>query len=209
MQMTGEYRIQAPRETVWQALNDPEVLKQCIPGCTEIEKTSDTEFSAKVTAKVGPVKAKFAGNVTLSDMDPPSGYTITGEGKGGPAGFARGGAKVRLLEDSRATLLTYDVDAQVGGKLAQIGSRLIDGTAKKMADDFFARFADLVGGTQTIDIEREPAPVSAASSALAGLPIQPGASSQAAAPAGRRLSLGVWVTGLIVVVLLLLAAYGL
>ncbi len=209
MQMTGEYRIQAPRETVWQALNDPEVLKQCIPGCTEIEKTSDTDFSAKVTAKVGPVKAKFAGNVTLSEVDPPNGYTITGEGKGGPAGFARGGAKVRLSEDAGATLLTYEVDAQVGGKLAQIGSRLIDGTAKKMADDFFARFADLIGGSEAIDAEPEPAPVSATSSAVSGLPIQPEASGQTAEPAGRRLSLGVWVTGLIVIVLLLLAAYGL
>ena len=111
---------------MWQALNDPEVLKQCIPGCDEIEKTSDTEFSAKVTAKVGPVKAKFSGAVTLSDMDPPNGYTISGEGTGGAAGFAKGGAKVALAEYGSDTILTYDVNATVGGKLAQIGSRLID-----------------------------------------------------------------------------------
>src|SRR3546814_4560548 len=145
MQMTGQYRIEAPRETVWQALNDVEVLRQCIPGVEEIEKTSDTSFAAKVRAKVGPVSARFAGNVTLSDLDPPNGYTISGEGKGGAAGFARGGARVRLADDGAATLLSYDVDATVGGKLAQIGSRLIDGTAKKMADDFLARFAATVG----------------------------------------------------------------
>jgi carbon monoxide dehydrogenase subunit G len=141
MDMTGEYRIPAPREAVWKALNDPEVLKQCIPGCDELEKKSDTEYAAKVTAKVGPVKAKFGGNVTMSDLDPPSSYTISGEGSGGAAGFAKGGAKVRLTEDGGATVLSYTVNATVGGKLAQIGSRLIDSTAKKMANDFFGKFA--------------------------------------------------------------------
>lgn len=145
MDMTGEYRIAAPRQKVWEGLNDPETLKQCIPGCDEIIKTSDTEMSAKVTAKVGPVKAKFAGDVTLSDINPPESYTISGEGKGGAAGFAKGGAKVALAEDGPdATVLTYEVNAQVGGKLAQIGARLIDGTAKKMADDFFSKFSTLV-----------------------------------------------------------------
>jgi carbon monoxide dehydrogenase subunit G len=144
MDMTGEYRIAAPRAKVWAALNDAEVLKQAIPGCNEIEKTSDTSFTAKVTAKVGPVKATFGGKVTLSDMDPPNGYTITGEGSGGVAGFAKGGAKVALVDDGAGTLLSYSVDAQVGGKLAQIGSRLIDGTARKMAEDFFSRFAAIV-----------------------------------------------------------------
>ena len=141
MEMTGEYRIPASRDAVWQALNDPDVLKQCIPGCDEIEKSSDTEFSAKVTAKVGPVKAKFSGAVTLSDIDPPNGYTISGEGTGGAAGFAMGGAKVALAEDGSETILTYDVNATVGGKLAQIGSRLIDSTSKKMANEFFGKFA--------------------------------------------------------------------
>ena len=146
MDMTGEYHIPASRETVWKALNDPDVLKQCIPGCEELEKKSDTEFAAKVTAKVGPVKAKFGGAVTMSDLDPPNGYTISGEGTGGAAGFAKGGAKVALTEDGGVTVLSYTVNATVGGKLAQIGSRLIDSTAKKMANDFFAKFAEVVGG---------------------------------------------------------------
>jgi carbon monoxide dehydrogenase subunit G len=146
MDMTGEYRIPAPREAVWKALNDPDVLKECIPGCDEIDKKSDTEFSAKVTAKVGPVKAKFGGDVTLSELDPPNGYTISGQGTGGAAGFAKGGAKVSLAEDGGETVLSYTVNATVGGKLAQIGSRLIDSTAKKMAGQFFSKFAEVVGG---------------------------------------------------------------
>ena len=149
MDMSGSYRITAPREKVWAALNDPEILKQCIPGCEEIEKHSDTELTAKVVAKVGPVKAKFAGKVTLSDIDPPNGYTITGEGSGGAAGCGKGGAAVKLNPDGDdATLLEYTAHAQVGGKLAQIGSRLIDGTARKMADDFFAKFTQVVGQPQ-------------------------------------------------------------
>src|SRR3954451_18481636 len=145
MDMNGEYRISAPRSRVWEALNDPEILKQCIPGCEEIQKQSDTEMTAKVVAKVGPVKAKFAGKVTLRDIDPPNGYTITGEGSGGAAGFGKGGAKVNLVEDGADTVLFYTASAQVGGKLAQIGSRLIDSTARKMADDFFAKFTQVVG----------------------------------------------------------------
>ena len=145
MDMTGEFYIPAPREIVWAALNDPNILKQCIPGCNEIEKHSETELSAKVTAKVGPVKAKFGGKVTLSDVNPPNGYTITGEGAGGAAGFAKGGAKVSLEEDGEGTLLKYTAKATVGGKLAQIGSRLIDSTAKKIANEFFDKFAKVVG----------------------------------------------------------------
>ena len=157
MDMTGEYRIAAPRAKVWAALNDADILRQAIPGCDEIEKTSDTSFSAKVTAKVGPVKASFGGKVTLSDMDPPNGYTISGEGSGGVAGFAKGGAKVALADDGAGTLLSYSVEAQVGGKLAQIGSRLIDGTARKMAEDFFSRFAALVAeGEPAAAIAAEP-----------------------------------------------------
>ena len=146
MDMTGEYRLNASREAVYDALNDPEILKQCIPGCEEIEKTSDTEMTAKVVAKVGPVKAKFGGAVTLSDLNRPESYTISGEGKGGAAGFAKGGAKVRLEPDGAGTLMHYEVHADIGGKLAQLGSRLIDGTAKKMAKDFFETFAGLVDG---------------------------------------------------------------
>jgi len=145
MDMTGEVRLPAPRETVWRALNDPEVLKQSIPGCEEIQKLSETEMTARVSAKVGPVSARFAGKVTLSDLDPPNGYTISGEGQGGVAGFAKGGAQVSLKDDGAGTMLSYKVHAQVGGKLAQIGSRLIDATARKMADEFFTRFATAVG----------------------------------------------------------------
>jgi carbon monoxide dehydrogenase subunit G len=141
MEMQGERRIPASRQRVWDGLNDPEMLKKSIPGCDTIEKISDTEFTAKVTARVGPVKASFSGKVTLSDLDPPNGYLISGEGTGGVAGFARGSAKVALEEDGDETVLRYGVSAQVGGKLAQIGSRLIDGTARKMADEFFTRFA--------------------------------------------------------------------
>ncbi len=145
MEMSGSYRIPVPREKVWAALNDPVVLRKCIPGCEELEKLSDTEMTATVKAKVGPVAATFKGKVTLSDLDPPNGYTITGEGKGGPAGFAKGGADVKLADDDGATLLAYTVKAQVGGKLAQVGARLIDATAKQMADQFFATFAEEVG----------------------------------------------------------------
>jgi hypothetical protein len=148
MEMTGEYRIAAPRERVWAALNDPEVLKACIPGCESLEKTSDNEMTAAVTAKVGPVKAKFTGAVTLLNIRPPEGYTISGEGKGGVAGFAKGGADVELVEDGpSATILKYAAKAQVGGKLAQLGARLIDSTAKKMADDFFGAFAAKVAAS--------------------------------------------------------------
>ncbi|MBT4169037.1 MAG: carbon monoxide dehydrogenase subunit G, partial [Rhodospirillaceae bacterium] len=143
MDLTGEYRIAASRERVWAALNDPEILKAAIPGCNTLDAVGDDSFTATVTAKVGPVKAKFQGQVTLSDMDPPNGYTIQGEGKGGAAGFAKGGAKVTLVEDGDGTLLQYEVNANVGGKLAQIGSRLIDGTAKKLAGEFFTAFAEL------------------------------------------------------------------
>ena len=144
MEMQGERRIPAPRQVVWERLNDPETLKQCIPGCESIDKVSDTEFTAKVKAKVGPVSARFAGKVTLTDLDPPAGYTISGEGTGGVAGFAKGSAKVALEEDGADTIMRYGVQAQVGGKLAQIGSRLVDGTARKLADQFFDRFAAAV-----------------------------------------------------------------
>lgn len=146
MDMTGEYRIPAPRTDVWNALNDPDVLKACIPGCESLEMTSPTEMTAAVTAKIGPVKAKFQGAVTLENLNPPESYTIAGEGKGGVAGFAKGSADVHLAEDGGDTILTYTVKAQVGGKLAQLGSRLIDSTARKMADEFFGNFSQMVAG---------------------------------------------------------------
>jgi len=144
MEMTGRYRIPAPRAKVWAALNDPVVLRESIPGCQSLDKLSETELAATVKAKVGPVSATFKGNVTLSDLDPPNGYTISGEGKGGVAGFAKGGADVHLEDDDGHTLLTYTAKAQVGGKLAQVGARLVDATAKQMADQFFANFVEKV-----------------------------------------------------------------
>jgi carbon monoxide dehydrogenase subunit G len=144
MEMHGELRIPAPRTLVWEKLNDPETLKTCIPGCESVERVSDTEFTAKVVARVGPVKATFAGKVTLTDIVAPAGYTITGEGTGGVAGFAKGSAKVALDEAGDETVLRYGVQAQVGGKLAQIGSRLIDATSRKMADEFFSRFVGVM-----------------------------------------------------------------
>ena len=149
MDMQGERRIPAPRQLVWERLNDPETLKACIPGCETVEKISDTEFTAKVVARVGPVRASFSGKVTLTDLDPPSSYTISGEGTGGVAGFAKGGAKVRLDEEGGETVLRYEVQAQVGGKLAQIGSRLIDATSRKMADDFFNRLVGIMNPPAT------------------------------------------------------------
>ena len=146
MTMNGEAVLPADRNKVWVALNDPEVLKACIPGCQELEKVSDTEFQATVRAAVGPVKATFKGRVQLLDLDPPNGYRIGGEGQGGVAGFAKGGANVRLEDAEGGTRMTYDVEAQIGGKLAQLGQRLINGAAKKLADEFFANFAKAVQG---------------------------------------------------------------
>ena len=172
MEMQGERRIPAPRQVVWEHLNDPETLKQCIPGCESVDKVSDTEFTAKVRAKVGPVSARFSGKVTLSDLDPPSGYTISGEGTGGVAGFAKGGAKVRLDEEGGETVLRYEVRAQVGGKLAQIGSRLIDAAAKKVADEFFSNFTKRMAGADdaTVVMHPEPAHGAAAPAAPAPMP---------------------------------------
>jgi carbon monoxide dehydrogenase subunit G len=144
MKMTGDQRIAASRQRVWEALNDPAILKQCIPGCQSLEQESAERMKATIALKVGPISARFAGAVTLSDLDPPNSYTISGEGQGGTAGFARGGAKVRLAEDAGATLLAYDVDAQVGGRLAQLGGPVIDATAKQLAGTFFKRFGEIV-----------------------------------------------------------------
>lgn len=144
--MQGSVDLPADRETVWTKLNDPDVLKASIPGCQELEKTSETSFAAVVSVKIGPVKATFRGKVSLDDLDPPNGYTINGEGEGGVAGFAKGSAKVSLTPSELGTLLSYDVEAQIGGKLAQLGGRLINGVAKKLADEFFANFAKAVSG---------------------------------------------------------------
>ncbi|MFT5449770.1 MAG: carbon monoxide dehydrogenase subunit G [Gammaproteobacteria bacterium] len=142
MDIKGEFTIPADRERVWVALNDPQVLARCIPGCEELVRTSDTTFDAKMSAKVGPVKARFDTSIELSDINPPCSYTISGQGKGGPAGFGKGAAQVVLEEQDSQTVLRYSADLQVGGKLAQIGSRLVGGTAKKIANDFFSRFVE-------------------------------------------------------------------
>lgn len=144
MTMNGEYQLAATPETVWEKLNDAETLKACIPGCQQLDKLSDTEFSAVATQKIGPVKATFKGKVTLSDIDPPHGYKISGQGEGGVAGFAKGGATVKLAPKDGGTVLSYAVEAQIGGKLAQLGQRLINGAAKKVADTFFQNFAAAV-----------------------------------------------------------------
>ena len=223
MDMTGEYRIPAPREKVWEALNDPEVLKKCIPGCQELNKDSETELSAKVKSKVGPVSATFTGKVTLSDIDPPNGYTISGEGTGGVAGFAKGGATVKLASEGSDTVLSYTATAQVGGKLAQIGSRLIDSTAKKMANEFFGKFAEEVGGASGAaapadNVAPADAPETVAADVATGETVSSATAKEMATEAtvakadeavktGGGLSPAVWVGGLIaavVVVLILL-----
>jgi hypothetical protein len=140
MQMTGEQRIEAGQALVWRALNDPEVLRACIPGCQSLTKTSETGFAATVKAKVGPVSATFNGEVSLTDIEAPHRYVILGSGKGGIAGFASGKALVSLEPDGAATVLVYQVEAKLGGKIAQIGNRLIDGAAKKLAGQFFDNF---------------------------------------------------------------------
>ena len=198
MDLTGDYRIQAPREVVWAALNNPEILKACIPGCEELNKTSDTEFVARVVVKIGPVKAGFGGKVTLSDLDPPNGYTITGEGQGGAAGFAKGGAKVRLesVDGGGTTILHYSVDAQIGGKLAQIGSRLVEGSARKLADEFFAAFAAQAAASAPT-AAAAPAGERAAAQVSQPAPVVPAAT-------GSGLSPVLWIIGLIVIVTIIL-----
>ena len=148
MQMNDSIEIAAPRSVVWEALLSPEVLKKCVPGCQEMSGSAEEGFEATVVQKVGPVKATFKGAVTISDVVEGESLTLTGEGKGGAAGFAKGGANVTLTDAGEGTLLTYEVEAKVGGKLAQLGSRIIDGFAKKMAGQFFTRFQEVVQGPE-------------------------------------------------------------
>ena len=197
MEIKGEYRIAAPREKVFAALNDPAILQACIPGCESLEKTSDTEMKAKVRMRIGPVSAAFSGKVTLSDLDPPNGYRISGEGQGGAAGFAKGGAVVALKEDGGDTILNYNVDAQVGGKIAQVGARLIDGTSKKLADEFFSKFATMVGGPPPAEAVASAAPADA----TAPLPSAPPPSAAAQRGYKHWLIIGVGAAVLILVFL--------
>lgn len=194
MKLTGENRINASPQEVWRALNDPAILKQAIPGCDTLEKLSDTAFKATVTTKIGPVQAKFNGEVELQDLDPPNGYTISGKGSGGVAGNARGSAKVKLEPDGTGTKLSYDVDAQVTGKLAQLGSRLIDSTAKMLAGQFFNKFEQLVSKPA------EAAPAAATASAMAA----PGAAAAAkpmtgsGAPQASSKGIPAWVWAVVI-----------
>jgi len=142
--MTGEVQLPASRDRVWAMLNDPAVLKSCIPGCEQLDLNDNNEFQAVATIKIGPVKARWKGKVRLTDLDPPNSYRISGEGEGGVAGFAKGGATVSLSDKDGGTLLSYNVEAQIGGKLAQLGQRLVNSAAKKTADDFFVKFAEAV-----------------------------------------------------------------
>ncbi|MBT05376.1 MAG: carbon monoxide dehydrogenase [Rhodospirillaceae bacterium] len=190
MKIQGRYLVCAERDQVWAALNDERVLSRCIPGVKTLEKISNTEFAATVTTKVGPVKATFSGEVTLSDLDPPNGYKISGEGQGGVAGFAKGTCLVRLTEAQAQTDLRYEAEAQVGGKLAQIGSRMVVGVAKKTADQFFEAFKVEVEGK--IFQAGEGPDKDRVNTGLEGV----------AESSGRGLSPGVWIGGVIVIVVL-------
>lgn len=194
MEMKAEQRISASKEEIWAALNDTEVLKNAMPGCESFEATGENTFIAKLTAKVGPVKAKFKFNVHLTDIDPPNAYTINGEGQGGAAGFARGSASVNLTPDGDDTILAYSVKANVGGKLAQLGSRLIDGAAKKMADEFFGNFIKIVTGDSELDATESGSDADQATD---------GADGQSPKLAPTLL----WVTGLVAVAAALFAVF--
>ncbi len=174
MEMSGEQRIPLPQRRVWEALNDPEILKACIPGCESIDRVSENEYKVAMTAAIGPVKAKFSGKLVLADMNPPNSYSLAFEGSGGGAGFGKGNAQVSLAPEGSGTLLTYKATASVGGKLAQIGSRLIDGVAKKMADDFFARFNKTVAPAAESAVESgavQAAPVPSSTRTKFSLPV--------------------------------------
>jgi carbon monoxide dehydrogenase subunit G len=198
MEMTGEQRIAAPRQRVWEALNDPEVLKACIPGCQSLERDGENGFAAVAEVKIGPIGARFKGAVKLNDLDPPNGYTIDGQGNGGVAGNAKGSAKVRLSDDGAGTLVSYNVDAQVGGRMAQLGGPIIDATAKQLAGKFFSRFGEIVGGETAAPATPAeapaPTPIPAATPAATPFAIPAPAPVQAgASPWG-------WITALILAI---------
>ena len=194
MEMSGEHLIKANKQEVWDSLNDPEILKKAIPGCESIEKTSENELVATVKAKVGPVSAKFNGKVTLSNINPPNSYTISGEGQGGPAGFGKGSADVSLEEaGENSTILKFSATAQVGGKLAQIGTRLIDGAAKKIAGQFFENFANILQSNNETENESEPN-ISRKDEGISEKNI-------------TKISPFIWISGLITVIIVLILIY--
>jgi uncharacterized protein len=202
MEFTGRYLVPAPIETTWAALNDPEILKACIPGCQQMTKTDATHFEAAAILKIGPVKATFKAKIEMADMDPPRHCTLKGEGQGGVAGFARGEADVTLTPEADGTALAYTAKAAIGGKLAQIGQRMIDGAAKQIADDFFTRFSAAVGAVPT-----EP------SSVVAEPDTEEFSSAPAVVPTSdlkrEGLAPEIWVVGLIGVIVILLLLFGL
>jgi hypothetical protein len=200
MDFTGRYVIPAPAGTVWAALNDPEILKYCIPGCEEIEKTNATDFIATARLKIGPVKAKFRGKVMLSDLDPPFHCKLSGEGQGGVAGFARGEAEVVLTEADDGTVLSYVAKATLGGKLAQIGQRLIDGAAKQIVDDFFGRFSHALTAPAIAPVLEPDPEVESVPAPVRRTPAPP--------TARRNLAPEIWVVGLVGVIVVLVAILG-
>jgi carbon monoxide dehydrogenase subunit G len=207
MDMTGERRIPAPRQIVWEALNNTDVLKASIPGCESLEKLADDQMRATAAVKVGPISARFTGKVQLTDIDAPNGYRISGEGQGGVAGFAKGGANVALADDGAGTLLSYQVNAQVGGKLAQLGGRLIDATAKQMADAFFDRFSRQVQALSPASPVETVAPASAPAPAARALAAEPATADSVWSMIPREpfgLPIVAWISGGVFAVMVLL-----
>ena len=203
MDFTGRYVIPASPGTVWDAIQNPDILKSCIPGCESLEKTADDTFEARATLKIGPVKATFKGKVTLDEMDPPRRCILRGEGQGGVAGFAKGEAEVLLTPEGEQTVLTYTAKASIGGKLAQIGQRLIDGAAKQIADDFFSRFVETISPPPVLEgAAAALAAPGAASAEVAGL------APAAPPPHHEGITREVWVIGLIAVIVILLVLFG-
>lgn len=201
MQFTGRYTIAAPRESVWAALNDPEVLRRCIPGCEALEKTGDNTFAGAAKIRIGPVSATFKGKVELTDLDPPRRCVLKGEGQGGVAGFARGESEVLLEPQETGTALSYSAKATIGGKLAQVGQRLVDGAARQIADQFFERFSAEVITMQTASVQTPETALATPPQVLQ----QP-----EAGPAVREgLAPEIWVVGLVAIIVILLILFGL
>jgi len=211
MDFAGRYVVPAPPETVWAAINDPDILKACIPGCQSMSKVDATHFEAAVMLKIGPVKATFKGKVGLEELDPPRRCVLKGEGQGGVAGFARGEAEVLLAAENGGTSLSYTAKANVGGKLAQIGQRLVDGAAKQLADEFFAKFAAVVGGAESVANVGAPGaaePPGQDEVAEAGAEVPTPAKEARPALAREGLAPEIWVVGLIAVIVILLVLFG-
>lgn len=200
MQFAGQYHLPGKPQTVWSALNDPEVLKACIPGCQTLDRTDHTHFVASARLKIGPMNSTFKGTITLTDMDPPRRCVLTGQGQGGVAGFAKGSAEINLTPAEAGTMLSYTAKANVGGKLAQIGQRLLDGAARQIADDFFARFSTQVAGVEEAALSFPD---------VVAEPPSPISSPEAPLPPRRGATAEIWVIGLIAVIVILLAFFGL